>query len=172
MFLKIAGSIIVLAGCTMFGYFLSSNLSERPAELRKLIGHFQMFENSICYLTELLYEAFGKISKTCDDAVTGIFKDTVSNLSNAEMPASLAWERAVKKNINRTSLIKEDESILISFGKMLGNSDLDGQLKNIRLTIGQLEIQVKKAEEKRKKSELMFRRLGILVGSAIVIILI
>ena len=34
---------------------------------------------------------------------------------------------------------------------MLGSSDLEGQIKNIRLTLNQLKLQEQKAEEFRKK---------------------
>ena len=65
----------------------------------------------------------------------------------------------------------EDEEILISFGKLLGSSDTEGQIKNIRLTLNQLKMQEEKAEELRKKNESMYRNLGVLGGLAIIIIL-
>jgi len=54
---------------------------------------------------------------------------------------------------------------------MLGSSDVEGQIKNIRLTINQLKLQEQKAEELRAKNEAMYRNLGILGGLAIIIIL-
>ena len=86
-----------------------------------------------------------------------------------EISASEAWKDAVKLNIDATSFDKEDEKVIISFGKMLGSSDLEGQIKNIRLTLNQLKLQEQKAEEFRK-NEAMYRNLGIL-GIAIIIIL-
>jgi len=76
--------------------------------------------------------------------------------------AGEAWAKAVKENIKNTSLNKEDEEIIISFGKMLGSSDVEGQIKNIRLTINQLKLQEQKAEELRAKNEAMYRNLGYL----------
>jgi stage III sporulation protein AB len=78
----------------------------------------------------------------------------------------------VKKCIRMTALNKEDEQVLLSFGRSLGNTDLDGQIRNIRLTLGQLAMQERKAEENRKKNESMYRSLGILGGMAVVIVLV
>jgi len=98
------------------------------------------------------------------------FEAAVENLKEG-MCADEAWTKAVKENISATSLNSEDEVIIISFGKMLGSSDLEGQIKNIRLTVNQLRIQEQKAEELRSKNEKMYKNLGVLFGLAIIILL-
>lgn len=173
MVLKIIGSIIVLVSSGFLGYVLSRDCSRRPSELRELQGLLQMFENEISYLSNLITDAFERIYGASRSSAAIFFKATVNNLcADDSLNASQAWEKAVSENIRITALNKEDEVILISFGKMLGNSDLEGQIKNIRLTLNQLKMQEQKAEASRVKNELMYRRLGILGGLAIVIILI
>lgn len=173
MVLKIIGSIIVLVSSGFLGYVLSRDCSRRPSELRELQGLLQMFENEISYLSNLITDAFERIYGASRSSAAIFFKATVNNLcADDSLNASQAWEKAVSENIRKTALNKEDEVILISFGKMLGNSDLEGQIKNIRLTLNQLKMQEQKAEASRVKNELMYRRLGILGGLAIVIILI
>lgn len=173
MLLKIIGSILVLAASGFLGFVLSRDCSRRPQELRELQGLLQMFENEISFLSNLLTDAFAKIYRSSKSEVAVFFEETADMLKiNAGINASQAWETAVGKNLKMTSLNKEDEEILISFGKMLGNSDLEGQIKNIRLTLNQLKIQEQKAEESKAKNEAMYKRLGILGGIAIVIILI
>ena len=97
-----------------------------------------------------------------------------STILNEEksISASEAWQRAVTENIGKTALTKEDAEVLLDFGKMLGSSDLEGQIKNIRLTQTKLGIQEKKAEESRRRNERMYQSLGILGGIAVVIALI
>ena len=53
-----------------------------------------------------------------------------------------------------TALNREDEQILLSFGKSLGNTDLEGQIKNIRLTLAQLAIPGGKGGGKQKKERI------------------
>ena len=173
MLLKLLGCVVVMAASAFLGYILSRDCYSRPQELRELQGMLQMFENEISYLSNLLADAFGKISESSRSPVAGIFRETVRNLKNGDrMSASLAWESAVRSVIKETSLNREDETVLISFGRILGSSDLEGQLKNIRLTLNQLKLQEKKAEESKERNEVMYKRLGVLAGAAIVIVLL
>lgn len=172
MLFKFGGSLIVICSCTFLGYILSTDCRKRPQQLRELQGMLQMFENQISYLSDILTEAFERIGRVCKSETGIIFLKTVEILKeNRNLSASQAWELAVWQNIKRTALDREDEEILITFGKMLGSTDLDGQIKNIRLTLQQLKNQEIKAEEKRSKNEKMYRSLGILGGIAVVIVL-
>ncbi len=171
MLFKIAGSIIVIMSCSFLGYILSRDCSKRPQQLRELQSLLQMFENQISYLSDVLAEAFERISRVGGE--TGVFFKTASELlkEGSATNACEAWKQAVGQCIKMTTLNKEDEEILLSFGRSLGSTDLDGQIKNIRLTLGQLDLQEKKAEESRKKNESMYRSLGIIGGIAVVIVL-
>jgi len=173
VFLKITGSIIILLASSFLGYILSRDCSIRPQQLRELQGLLQMLENEISYMANLLTDAFYKMHETRKNEISLIFKQTADYLiENKGLNASEAWEKALKENIRKTALNKEDEKVLISFGKMLGKSDIEGQLKNIRLAMKQLEIQEKKAEELKAKNEVMYKRLGVLFGLALIIILV
>ena len=173
MLLKIIGSAVVVATTSILGYALSINYKRRPAELRELQGLLQMLENEIGYLSNLLVDAFEKISRSSRSKTVIFFNAAAENLKScSSIGASNAWEKAVRDNIETTSLNKEDEEILVSFGKMLGISDVEGQIKNIRLLQSQLKLQEQKAEESRQKNERMYKSLGVLGGIAIVIMLI
>lgn len=172
MIFKIVGSLIVLLSSGFLGYILSSDCKKRPQQLRELQAMLQMFENQISYLSDILAEAFTRIYKSSNSEVGVFFINTVDKLkNNKSINAASAWEAAVRENIKKTALNREDEEILVSFGKILGISDLDGQIKNIRLALGQLRLQEQKAEESRIKNEGMYRSLGILGGIAVVIVL-
>lgn len=173
MLLKLIGSMLVIGASSFIGYVLSRECSRRPVQLRSLQGMLQMLENEISFLSNLLTDALERIYKSSNNEVSCIFKAALDNLSHDDgFNASEAWEKAVRENIKQTALNKEDEQILVSFGKMLGSSDLDGQLKNIKLTVNQLKLQEQKAEEYKRKNEAMYKTLGVLGGIAVVIILI
>ncbi|HHW48568.1 MAG TPA: stage III sporulation protein AB [Clostridiaceae bacterium] len=173
MFFKIIGSIIILLSSSFLGFILSKDCSMRPQQLRELQGLLQMLENEISYMANLLTDAFYKMHEVRKNEISLIFKQAADYLTaDTGLNASEAWERALKENIKKTALNEEDEKILISFGKMLGKSDVEGQLKNIKLAMKQLEIQEKKAEESKAKNEAMYKRLGVLCGLALIIILV
>jgi len=173
MLFKVTGSIIVILSCTFLGFVLSSDVRKRPQQLRELQSMLQMFENQISYLSDVITEAFERICRV-SSSETGIFFRSTIDILNEEksISASEAWQRAVTENIGKTALTKEDAEVLLDFGKMLGSSDLEGQIKNIRLTQTKLGIQEKKAEESRRRNERMYQSLGILGGIAVVIALI
>jgi stage III sporulation protein AB len=172
MLFKIIGGSFIIIASSLLGYALARDCSRRPNELRNLQAMLQMLENEIVFMSNLLSVAFQNISKSIKSPVAEIFSDTVNNLNNSNMTASEAWALSVKENMSKTSLNNEDREILISFGKMLGNSDSEGQIKNIRLSLNQLKLQEQKAEESRKKNETMYKTLGVLGGIALVIMLL
>lgn len=173
MVFKLVGGIIVLFSSGFLGYVLSRDCARRPQQLRDLQSLFQMLENQISFMSEILSDAFEIICRNSSSEAAAFFETAAGYLKNDRgIDARGAWERAVKDNIKSTALGREDIEILFSFGRMLGGSDLDGQVKNIRLTRSQLELQERKAEEFRTKNERMYRSLGILGGIAVVIIIL
>ncbi|MCX8129018.1 MAG: stage III sporulation protein SpoIIIAB [Clostridia bacterium] len=173
MILKVIGSLIIILASSFLGYSFSRDCSKRPQELRALQTMLKMFENEIIFLSNILSDAFEKISRSNKSQAADFFRNTVEILKNEKsLNASDAWEKAVKNSIGKTSLNREDEEILVSFGRMLGSSDVEGQIKNIEMTVNQLKLQEYKAEEAKKKYETLYKTLGVLGGLTIVIVLV
>ena len=172
MLIKIVGSLLIISASTIIGCAYSRDYARRPAQLRELQGQLQILENELSFQLNPLLEAFSTIAGT-GSITTNFFSSAARYLKNKRgISATRAWELAINDNISATSLVEEDKDIIIAFGKMLGSSDLEGQIRNIRLTLSQLEIQESKAEESRKKNESMYRNLGVLGGLALVIFLV
>lgn len=154
MILKVIGSIIVITVSSFVGYFMSKDCSKRPLQLRALQGLIQMLESEIRFLSSYIPDAFERIYKLDDSPVTGFFVATIKNLKNdSSLSASQAWEMAISSNIYKTALNTEDMQILINFGNMLGNSDIEGQVKNISFVLTQLSIQEKKLKSLKEKTK-------------------
>ena len=85
------------------------------------------------------------------------------------LAAGEAWNLAL--NMEELNINEEDKLALSNLSKLLGKTDVTGQLNQIELTTDFLDSQIKKAEQQRDKSEKMYRMLGMLIGMAIVIIL-
>ena len=87
-----------------------------------------------------------------------------------ELSAGEAWEKAVQTS--ETNLNNEDIHVLLMLSKMLGQTDVEGQISQIEITENFLEKQITEAEEEKNKNEKLYRKLGTTIGLAIVIILI
>ena len=81
-----------------------------------------------------------------------------------------AWNEAIL-NVD-SNLNDEDKQTLQMLSKMLGESDLEGQVSQIDITLNFLEKQIQNAEENKNKNEKLYKKLGTIMGLAIIIILI
>ena len=70
------------------------------------------------------------------------------------------------------SINQEDKNVLKKLGKLLGQTDVEGQISEIEVTQNFLDMQIEKAEEAKKKNQKMYKTLGIVMGLVFVIILI
>lgn len=167
----LAISVSLIVG--YMGYIYSKRYVQRVLELFDLICALQMFETKVRYKSEPIGEAFIYISSVIKTRAGQIFYDTVEYLKFSDgVLASQAWNHSIEKNMPYLSLNNVEKQILMSFGNNLGNSDIDGQIKNINLVINQLEKQVKIAQDDSEKNSKMYKNLGVLGGMALFILLL
>lgn len=87
-----------------------------------------------------------------------------------DMSAGEAWKCGIQSS--KTNLKEEDLKVLENLEKLLGKTNIDGQLSEIELIEQFIIEQTKLAEEEQKKNEKMYKSLGIIAGLAIVIMMI
>ena len=158
---------LILVSSTLIGKFLSKKYINRLEELEDIKNALNILKTKIKFTYEPIPEVFSEISQNVNKNVASIF-----NLAKEEMKekqASEAWELAVEKT--ECNLKKEDKKIIKTLSKLLGQTDVEGQISQIEITEEFLEGQIKEAEEERKKNEKLYTRLGTVLGLAIVIIL-
>ena len=150
------------------GVLISKKYSNRVKELKEMKNALNMFETKIKFTYASLPEIFEEISNKIENSVGEIFKKSVEKMN--KLPAGKAWEEAIDEvNIN---LKKEDKIIIKGLGRLLGKTDIEGQISEIKLVNNFLDTQIRLAEEEKLKNEKMYKTLGGIVGLAIVIILI
>ena len=67
---------------------------------------------------------------------------------------------------------QEDKEIIKMIGKLLGKTDLKGQVNEIDLGLNLVDKQIKKAENQMIKNVKLYKTMGIVCGIGICIILI
>lgn len=165
--LKIIIYSCIFLSCSAIGLLISKKYEERVMELKEFKNALNMFKTKVKFTYEPIPEIFEQISKQIETNTGRIFKLASCNME--VLAAGEAWDMAVDTNI--LSINEEDKSILKNLSKLLGQTDIEGQINQIELTSKFLDEQIEKAERERLKNEKMYRTLGMVIGLAIVIIL-
>ena len=156
--------IIVFCTSTIIGLLISKKYSNRLHILKGIKNALNMFEVKINFSCEI----FNEISKKVKGISGKIFLDAAENMKT--MLAGQAWEMALENNSENLS--KEDINSLKPLGKLLGKTDIAGQISQIKLVSEFLEEQISEAIQEKNKNEKMYQKLGAIVGLVMVIFLI
>jgi stage III sporulation protein AB len=139
----------------------------RLQELEEMQNALNILKSKIKFTYEPIPEIFKEISKNTNKNIGNIFKMATQKMSNTTV--NIAWEQAVEETI--TNLKKEDKDTLKTLSKLLGQTDVEGQISQIEITEKFLENQIKEATKEKEKNEKLYTRLGTILGLAIAIVL-
>lgn len=158
----------ILLGTSYIGILISKKYSNRVKDLKEMRKGLNFFEEKIKFTYEPIPDVFDEISKSLSENIGAIFYNSAKKMEN--ISAGEAWENAV--NASSNSFTKEDVDIIIGLAKMLGKTDIDGQVSEIRITDKFLDVQIKDAQREKAKNAKLYKTLGATVGLALVIVLI
>ena len=85
-------------------------------------------------------------------------------------PFPQAWSDSLSARKNTVGLTSSDVSRLVSFGRSLGTTALEGQIANCDMFCADFELRLSEAREKKKKYAKVLPPLGVLAGAVIVIV--
>lgn len=148
----------------------SKKYSNRVNELERMNNMLNVFRAKIKFSCLAIQDVFSQIYEDNKNNIGMIFNN--ANKYMEQNTASTAWQMALDSSKENTSLTYEDYETLASLGKMLGNTDVGGQVSQIELTKELLQKQIKEAQEEKKKNSKLYKTLGLTVGLAVAIILI
>ncbi len=168
--LKIGLLFILFCTSTIIGLLISKKYSNRVRILKDMKNALNMFEVKINFSFETIPEIFTEIGQKIGGIAGKIFSDTVNNIEQKNMLAGEAWEKSVDDN--GTNLKKEDINCIKTLGKLLGKTDIDGQVNQIQLVCAFLDKQINDADDEKHKNEKMYQKLGAIIGLMLVIVLI
>ena len=159
---------MILIGTSYIGILMSKKYSNRVKDLKEMRKALNFFEEKIKFTYEPIPDVFMEISHKMNDNISEIFEKSSKKMESES--AGVAWEEAV--NNSNTNFSKEDIEIVKGLAKMLGRTDIDGQVSEIRLTNKFLDVQIQDAESEKMRNEKLYKTLGATVGLALVIVLI
>lgn len=167
MILKIfLGTGIIFCSCRI-GILISKRYIYRLDELEEIKNDFQIIENKIKYTYEPLEEIFTNISELSTTSISRFFGSVAKNIKTKGTEES--WKESVQKI--DTALTQEDKDTLKEFSTLLGKTNKEGQINQIKYVTNLLELQIEKAKREREKNETIYKKLGLILGIGLVIII-
>jgi len=160
--------VLVFGSSLSIGFLIAKKYSGRVKELKNMKNALNMFETKIKFTYESVPEIFEEISKQIEGEVGIIFAQASQKMK--DLSAGEAWNQSIDNT--DTSMNTEDKTILKNLGKLLGKTDIEGQISEIKLVSDFLDTQIELAEQEKNKNEKMYKTLGGIIGLALVIILI
>lgn len=158
---------LVLITSSVIGKTIAKKYSNRVKELEEISNALNIFKSKIIFTYSPIPEIFEEISMKTGGNVGKIFKNAKEKLQ--DMSAGIAWEQAVEEV--QSNLNNEDKYTIKTLSKLLGQTDVEGQVGQIEITKKFIEEQIKEAIEQKQKNERLYSKLGTTIGLAIVIIL-
>ena len=156
---------------SLIGFLISKKYVSRVNELKEFKNSLNQFKTKIKYTYEPIPDIFLEISNNLNNSninIANFFK--IASNKMKLLPAGDAWNIALE--MDDLSINDEDKNILKGFSKLLGKTDINGQISQIELTQNFLDTQILKAENEKEKCEKLYKTLGMIIGIAIVIVLL
>lgn len=169
-FIKYILIFFVLMIFSRIGNLYSKKYVNRVSELEKIKNMLNVFKAKIKFTGLTIQEIFSQIYEDNQDNIGEIFK--LANEYMNDTSSKEAWEKALEDSKNSNNLDVEDINVLKNLGKMLGNTDIEGQVSQIELTENLLNEKIVEAQEDKRKNTKLYKALGIATGLGIAIILL
>ena len=163
---KVINLIGIIFICSYIGIIKAKTYEDRVNELNKFQNSLVMFKSKIEFTYEPIKNIFEEISKIIYKNDENIFKLTIEK--NEDIYTS--WCEALEEI--KTNLNGEDKEIIKMLGKLLGKTDIKGQVNEISLTQNLLQKQMEKAEIEKSKNVKLYKTMGVVLGLGICIIFI
>lgn len=173
MLLRLCISLALLFSCGYAGILLSKKFQSRVVQLDELQNALTQLEFDVDYLCIPLGKSFEKIANNTESELKHVFLYISKRLQdNPGCDMYRLWKRAFSKYSVDIALKDEDIDTVTEFSKMLGSGNREKEKNNIKITQMRLKILQDNARCDAEKNIKMYRGLGFLAGSFLVIVLL
>ena len=170
IFLKYIMLFILFILANVIGRILSQKYVYRLNELNEFKNFLNIFKSKIRFTCDTIPDIFQDFSEKTKKNISKIF--CLANKKMKYETAGQAWEEAIEETKPELNLKEEDVNVIKMLAKMLGNTDIEGQISQIEITEKLLETQIGEAKEEKDKNQKLYQKLGTTIGLGIVILLI
>ena len=146
---------LIFFGTSFIGILISKKYENRLKELQNIKSALHLLEVKIKFTYDALPKLFREIEMKFSENIGKIF-GLASEKMEVVTPEK-AWEEAI--NELSTNLTQKDKDILKDLGKLLGQTDIEGQISQIKLVSNFLDIQIEEANKEKMKNQKLYRTL-------------
>lgn len=172
MLLKITGMIILITSGTLLGFSLCNDYMERILCLEAIKKALIILKGEIKHNNSSICEALDNI-KVNNNQVMSFLQKVVMKYRNKKFSLWEAWNESVLESFNKTiKLSKEEIDIIRDFGRNLGITDRETQMKNIDECISEMNRCLMELKNEKKEKCKLYKVLGVLSGLFISIMLL
>src|SRR5690554_4658425 len=128
--IKILGAFLILLSGSSIGWILAGVYLNRVRELKELQLAYNILNTEISYGKTLLSDTLKISANVLTPPLANIFSQAGEELNNSrEKTFGEIWENIIEEYGIKSFLNKEDLEILINWGRQIGISSLEDQIK-------------------------------------------
>ena len=173
MYIKIIGSLFVIASTAAIGFIKAEELSERVKKLQEMKRMMILLQGELRFHKAALAEAFENVSERVAVPFCDFLKETGERLEARESEGfDSIWETTSRKVLQTEGLKKEDKHLLELLKNSFGYLDLTLQTETLNLAILQTEDEIKRAKEQQESKGKLYQTMGITVGALLTLLII
>ncbi len=160
--IKIIGSLLLLLSVTVCGFYFSNRLKLRRDFLLAFIEFLTNLETNIRYTSD---DIINLVKRSAPNYLTDIFCTDSYVFTDY-------WTDSLSRIPKSYGLKADDCSLLSEFGKLLGTTDIEGQLNHIELYKTLFKNSLDNSEKEYKSKGKLYRLLGFFCGATLAIMFI
>lgn len=173
MLLKLVGSVAVLVACGGIGFFAASEVLRRERQLRTLYTAFLLIAGDIRYQKSSLPEAFLAAAGREQGEFSDFFASVSERLYAHETESfEQVFCEQLKETFAKSALKRKDIALLEQLSRMCGRMDDTLQVAAIEWYLEQLAQVLKELARENGEKTALFRRMGILGGIFLLVLLL
>ena len=171
MIFRALGAVLVCAACGLLGLYMSHRGIARARLLTEFKQSLLMLKSEIDFAAYPLPQAFANISGRAGEGVSGFYESLSRRLADKEMGLAEAWVKGLAE-FSGSQLTADDLQAMENLGNALGSIDSTVQTKAIDMTIAAIDDILTRLTAQNAKDGKMYRRLGLLGGALITVVLL
>ena len=169
--MRILGSIMVMTGTTLFGFWLADCRKRKINNLQQVIFFLERLMTEVCYSLRPLPEALGTAIANLNGPLHEIVESIIAKiLAGDGISAPEALKEAFVTGKDDLMFNHEEMDIILQWGAALGGSDREDQVRLLKLTIERLKAREVQLQTELKKNGKLIRYFGFITGAALVLI--